>query len=351
MFRQKSNAVFAMTAFVISLIFCPISPLSAQRLCCEGDDWLRWTDDHREDYVRGYILGRAEGYTDACYRMEKHWPTPITLSDKNNPLSKCLKEMPDFSRGPAYFARQVTDLYTKYPENRILLTTEVLEELGKGKTIQDIHQHPPFPADGASGKSPSGAVTEQDAGRPSSPLNGRARLSGPPGQCKEAETVSGATKYNVLLCDGIRLAKLGRHAAAVNQFVAASRVPLEESPNILLFPRLATEYATLGKTREAKRYLEYDELSVLWMLGEVRCSPRSSEQYEQETLVRNGSRVVSDEADEMSKVLCGEIFDDYNDTRNLAVRGFVPAAKSVLRHEQARLVVERLTARDAPAKK
>jgi len=156
MSTQKSNAIFAITAFVISLIFCPFSSLSAQRLCCEGDVWLRWTEDHREDYVKGYILGRAAGYSDACYRMAKYWPAPITLGDKKNPLSKCLKEMPDFSRGPEYFAQQVTDFCTKYPENRILLTTEVLEALGDGKSIQDLHQHPPFPADTPTRKSASG---------------------------------------------------------------------------------------------------------------------------------------------------------------------------------------------------
>jgi hypothetical protein len=106
---------------------------------------MKWTEEHREDYVRGYILGHAEGYTDACYKAMKYWPSPILLSDENNPLSRCLKGMPDFSRGPEYFAKQITELYSTYPEDRILLITEVLTELTNGKPIQDIHKHPPFP--------------------------------------------------------------------------------------------------------------------------------------------------------------------------------------------------------------
>jgi hypothetical protein len=64
--------------------------------------------------------------------------------------------MPDFSRGSEYFAQQVTDFYTKYPENRILLMTEVLEALGDGKSIEDLHQHPPLPADTPAHKGTSG---------------------------------------------------------------------------------------------------------------------------------------------------------------------------------------------------
>ena len=110
---------------------------------------MKWTDEHREDYVRGYILGHAEGYTDACYKAMKYWPSPIILSDENNPLSRCLKEMPDFSRGPEYFARQITELYNTYPRDRILLITEVMTELVNGKSVQNIHERPPFPTPGS----------------------------------------------------------------------------------------------------------------------------------------------------------------------------------------------------------
>jgi hypothetical protein len=106
---------------------------------------MKWNEEHREDYVRGYILGRAEGYSDACYRIAKYWPSPITLGDPKNPISKCLNDMPDFSRGPEYFSKQVTELYTMYPQDRILLITEILEALGSGKSIQDVHKNPPFP--------------------------------------------------------------------------------------------------------------------------------------------------------------------------------------------------------------
>ena len=133
---------------VILFLLCSTGSSWPQRLCCEGDTWIKWTEEHREDYVKAYILGRSEGYSDACYKVVSYWPSPVVLNDKNNALSRCLKQMPDFSKGPEYFARQVTQLYTSYPEHRILLTTEILEALGSGKSIQDIHEHPPFPTHG-----------------------------------------------------------------------------------------------------------------------------------------------------------------------------------------------------------
>lgn len=147
---QRNRTTIAALVFVILLGLLSFRSLSAQRYCCEGDSWIKWTEEHREDYVRAYILGRAEGYSDACYKEAKYWPSPITLGNENNPISKCLKEMPAFSQGPQYFAQQVTELYTVYPEDRVLLLTEVLEVLGSGKSIQEIHEHPPFPTHTAS---------------------------------------------------------------------------------------------------------------------------------------------------------------------------------------------------------
>jgi len=146
--RDRSN--FVLFVFMILFFLCSPVSLWPQRRCCEGDTWLKWTEEHREDYVRAYILGRTEGYSDACYREAKYWPSPVTLGDQKSPISRCLKEMPDFSKGPEYFAKQLTQLYTLHPEDRILLTTEIMEVLGSGKSIQDIHEHPPFPTRNAS---------------------------------------------------------------------------------------------------------------------------------------------------------------------------------------------------------
>ena len=63
---------------------------------------------------------------------------------------------PDFSRGPEYFSKRITELYSTFLQDRILLVTEVLTDLASGKSIKDIHEHPPFPTHGSSptGSSP-----------------------------------------------------------------------------------------------------------------------------------------------------------------------------------------------------
>lgn len=148
----KHRITVAIFGFALLVISSSPTSLWATRYCCEGNTWMKWNEQHREDYVRGYILGRFEGYTDACYRESKFWPSPITLGDGNNPISKCVKEMPGFSQGPEYFAKQVTEFYRTYPGDRILLIREILEALGSGKSIQDIHEHPPFPTKGSTPK-------------------------------------------------------------------------------------------------------------------------------------------------------------------------------------------------------
>jgi hypothetical protein len=155
MVAHRSPMTFAVSAFIVLFFLSTPCLLWPQRLCCEGDTWIKWTEEHREDYVRGYILGSSEGYSQACYKMASYWPSPVVVSDKNNPISKCLKHMPDFAKGPGYFAQQITQLYALHPEDRILLTTEILEALGKGKSLQDIHEHPPFPTQSVSPASSS----------------------------------------------------------------------------------------------------------------------------------------------------------------------------------------------------
>ena len=60
-------------------------------------------------------------------------------------MDGCLDGRLDFTKG-IDLSNDVTSFYRLYPENRNLLINEIFEELGKGKSIQDIHDHPTFPA-------------------------------------------------------------------------------------------------------------------------------------------------------------------------------------------------------------
>lgn len=82
-------------------------------------------------------------------------------------------------------------------------------------------------------------------------------------QCSAQEIVKGATKYDALVCHGVAASGKGEYQKALDSFLMASKETIFESPNILLFGRIAETYARLGRFGEADRYLKYDDLSLL----------------------------------------------------------------------------------------
>lgn len=175
-------------------------------------------------------------------------------------------------------------------------------------------------------------------------------LSGIPclAQCNAPEVVKGATKYNTLLCQGITASQKGEQQRALAFFLEASKQPIFESPNILMFGRIAETYARLGRFREADLYLKYDDLSLLWLIGIVRCQPQSNS--DNEVLLQDGEPLNSPEAKHMVNVLCGEIFDDSFDFHDSDAKSFIPAAKAILRYSALRKEIDQLRAKQSSSK-
>lgn len=95
------------------------------------------------------------------------------------------------------------------------------------------------------------------------------------GQCSAPELVKGADKYNALVCQGVLADQKGMDREALGYFLSASQQPTLESPNIFMFGRIAKTYARLGQFHEADVFLKYDDISLLWLIGVVRCTGES----------------------------------------------------------------------------
>ena len=149
-------------------------------------------------------------------------------------------------------------------------------------------------------------------------------------QCSVPELVKGAEKYNELVCKGHAAARSGDDKKALELLLAASEQPVLESPNIRLFRQIAKTYAKLGRFHEADRYLKYDNLSILWMIGIVRCEETSNSTGE--TLFQDRKPLTSDEAKHMASVLCGPVFDEFSYFRDRDAESFIPAAKAILQY-------------------
>jgi len=153
-------------------------------------------------------------------------------------------------------------------------------------------------------------------------------------QCNAPGLVKGANKYNELVCKASAAAQSGDDKKALDAYLSALNEPVLESPNIRLFAEIAKAYAKLGNFRDADLYMKYDNLSVLWMIGIIRCqeTPNSTN----ESLFQDGKLLVSEEAKHMADVLCGPVFDEFSYFRDRDTASFVPAAKAILRHEATR---------------
>lgn len=167
-------------------------------------------------------------------------------------------------------------------------------------------------------------------------------------QCNAPEVVKGATKYNTLVCQGVAASQKGEDQEALGLFLEASKEPVLESPNILMFGRIAETYARLGQFREADLYLKYDDLSLLWLIGVVRCQEQSNSNNE--TLFKDGERLKSPEAEHMAGVLCGPIFDNDSYFADRDAESFVPVAKAILRYSALRKEVGQMRAKQSSVK-
>src|SRR5271168_2202269 len=73
--------------------------LSGQRVCCQGDWWLKWNHDARESYVYGYTLGFSKGHLAGCEQGTKSSTGTPEPASESSPLQKCVHTELDFSRG------------------------------------------------------------------------------------------------------------------------------------------------------------------------------------------------------------------------------------------------------------
>lgn len=123
MSTERPIPAFLVSFIVLSLWILAAIPLSGQRGWHQGDTWLKWKHDARETYLLGYFEGATADHGQ---------------SGEQNSVPQSLKV------NTAQMAQSITDFYTRYPEDRDIYIPEVIEQLRKGLTLEQIHDHP-FP--------------------------------------------------------------------------------------------------------------------------------------------------------------------------------------------------------------
>jgi len=149
------------------------------------------------------------------------------------------------------------------------------------------------------------------------------------------------------VCKASAAAKGKDDKRALEFYLAALNEPVLESPNVRLFADIAKTYATLGRFDEADVYMKYDNVTVLWMIGIVRCGKRLKSPAE--SLYQDGKLLSSEEATHMAGVLCGPVFDEFSYFRESDTTRFVPAARAILKHEAIRHEIAAIRSQRRPA--
>jgi hypothetical protein len=126
------NRAVNLLGLVVATWFLVATSLPGQRAEKQGDVWMKWNQESRKTYILGYMAGYSTAYAEACRRV----------ANEGGATSHCMEQQLEFSQDPVYYVKNITDLYTRYPDDRDIYLQEAIEQLSKGRTIEEIHSHP-----------------------------------------------------------------------------------------------------------------------------------------------------------------------------------------------------------------
>jgi hypothetical protein len=142
--RSATNMKFSLrppAKIVVAVLFFSVLT-AASRGIAEGEDWLKWDNNARQQYVWCYVLAFQHGFQFACKvtATSKKTSSVSTLTDLSE--EGCMARMPKFSKPIEYYSQKITDFYTSYPADRYVMIRELLDNMldSRDLTIEQIHE-------------------------------------------------------------------------------------------------------------------------------------------------------------------------------------------------------------------
>jgi len=108
-----------------------------------GDSWLRMTAAEKVYFVEGFKIGSSEGHSEACLLFndlaKKQLPPVSTPS--GIVVDPCQGRTRNWSQGTEALVRQIDDFYSRFPGDRGVHVTGLIQNLSdqSGLTIEQIH--------------------------------------------------------------------------------------------------------------------------------------------------------------------------------------------------------------------
>jgi len=135
---KRLRLIFLAASGLLLIWIVASAPLAGQRVWHQGDTWMNWNDGSRQAWFMGY----GEGYSKA--RVELRGELVRAEAKAEPSANPCGAAALDLSKGSDYFIKEMTEFYKRYPQDRDLYIDEVMEQLAKGLTFEQIHKYPFF---------------------------------------------------------------------------------------------------------------------------------------------------------------------------------------------------------------
>jgi len=139
------NRCFSFTTATVMAALLTLAACANQHyasLFPNGDDWLKWSESQREQYVSAYAEGMNEGFRNGCdTALEATLPDAEgqRFLDAN---ARCVGQAPFTGRNLNLLIPNVTSFFQRYPEQRKqrnLGVRVILRKLDEGRTVEEIH--------------------------------------------------------------------------------------------------------------------------------------------------------------------------------------------------------------------
>ena len=117
--------------------------------------------------------------------------------------------------------------------------------------------------------------------------------------------------YNRLVCEGTTHMQRQQYTQAVRAFEAAMQKTLYDSPNFVLYPRLALAYLRAGDPAKARATLKKGEIALSIFIGAVKCLETNEQLNVIKQAGSDSDRAVYESPywPEVSRRMCGAMYD------------------------------------------
>jgi len=140
--ERRTFKIFKTTSLMAVLMLVACTRQQSATLFPNGDDWLRWNEFAKEQYVSAYVEGINEGFRHGCETALEATLPPANGQKLRDANAHCAEHAPFSGRDLNVIIPSITLFFQRYPEHRNqrnLGVSTVLRRLDAGKTVEQIH--------------------------------------------------------------------------------------------------------------------------------------------------------------------------------------------------------------------